>query len=146
MTTQSQPLDERRPSRRVGYAVAVILNAVLLFLVNIEPGWQTLPFLTDSFADVLPLVNVSMWASLLANLAYDPPWFRATCEAVLAAIALAVSMRMLKVFPFDYTAYEYDWAAATRLVLWIAVLVSGAAILGWLVQLVRALLPHEHRT
>ena len=43
----------RRPrpaSRRAGYLVAVVVNAVLLFVLNGQPGWQVLPFLTSETA------------------------------------------------------------------------------------------------
>jgi hypothetical protein len=39
----------RRPSvatRRVGYVVAAVGEATLLYLVNVWPGWQAVPFLT----------------------------------------------------------------------------------------------------
>ena len=135
-------------SRRVGYAVAVVVNAVLLALINVAPGWQVLPFLTDAFTEVLPLVNLSLGASLLVNVVYlgfDRRWFRAMCEAALAAISLAVSIRMLRVFPFDFSAYAFDWALLTRIVLWVAILGSAVAVVVWVVQLLRAVVAPASR-
>ena len=42
--------------------VAMTVNLVLLFLVNVAPGWQAVPFLTET-TDVLLLVNLSMAAA-----------------------------------------------------------------------------------
>ena len=39
--------------RRAGYAVAIAVNLVLLYLVNVAPGWQAVPFLTESTTEVL---------------------------------------------------------------------------------------------
>ena len=61
--------------------VAMTVNLVLLFLVNVAPGWQAVPFLTESTTDVLLLVNLSMAAAVAANAVYsvfDPPWVRST--------------------------------------------------------------------
>jgi len=33
----------RPPGRRVGYFIAVVVNAALLFVLNGQPGWQDLP-------------------------------------------------------------------------------------------------------
>jgi hypothetical protein len=40
----------RRPpvvTRRVGYVVAVVVDAALLYLVNVWPGWQAVSLLTE---------------------------------------------------------------------------------------------------
>ncbi|HYN94333.1 MAG TPA: hypothetical protein VES42_10845, partial [Pilimelia sp.] len=85
----------RRPSvgaRNVGYTVGAVVDASLLYLVNVEPGWQAVPFLTDGTRQVLVLVNVSLAVGLVANLvypAYDPPWFKGLGDLLATGIALA---------------------------------------------------------
>jgi hypothetical protein len=40
----------RRPSaaaRRAGYLIGIAVSAALLFVLNGQPGWQALPFLTS---------------------------------------------------------------------------------------------------
>jgi hypothetical protein len=67
-------------TRRFGYVVAVLINAVLLYAANVWPGWEAVPFLTADTALVMGLVNASIIVSLAANAAYvitDPPWFKA---------------------------------------------------------------------
>ncbi len=116
-----------RGVRRTGYVVAVVLDAAMLYVVNAHPGWKAVPFLTGSFVSVLTLVNLSIAASLVANLAYlgyDPRWFTAGCQAALSGISLAVSARLLVVFPFDFSTYSLDWALLTRMLLCVAVVGS----------------------
>ncbi|MBG0825186.1 hypothetical protein HS048_31330 [Planomonospora sp. ID91781] len=31
-------------ARRFGYSVAVIVDTVLLYMINVAPGWQAVPF------------------------------------------------------------------------------------------------------
>ena len=65
--TRSRP---RAASRRAGYVVAVGVNALLLYLLNRSPGWQSVPFLTDAMNRVIGVVNLSITAGLVANLVY----------------------------------------------------------------------------
>jgi hypothetical protein len=98
----------RRPrptSRKAGYLVAVVVNAVLLFVLNGQPGWQALPFLTSTITQVLGLVNLPLAAGLAVNLvylAYDPPWLKSLGDLLTAAIGLAVATRLWQVFPFAF--------------------------------------------
>jgi hypothetical protein len=127
-------------SRRVGYVAAVVVNAVLLVLINLVPGWQVVPFVTASFADALPLVNLSLWLSLLVNVVYlirDPRWLVDVGETLTSVVAVAVSLRLLEVFPFDFAAYSFDWATVVRVVLWVAVVGGSIGVVASLVSLVR---------
>lgn len=60
------------------------------------------PFLTDQFTRVLPLVNLSLVATIAVNavyLAYDDRWFAALTQTVLLAISMAATVRINRVFP-----------------------------------------------
>jgi hypothetical protein len=142
MAAQTPASTTSATSRRVGYVVAALVNAVLLYLVNVWPGWQAVPFLTEGMDDVLDVVNLSLTATVVVNLAYlvyDPAWFTAAGQLVLSVIALAVAIRLLQVFPFDFSAYAVDWELVTRVVLGFAVFGSAVGIVASLVKLVRAL-------
>lgn len=144
MATQTPASTASTTSRRVGYVVAALVNAVLIYLVNVWPGWQAVPFLTEGMDDVLAVVNLSLAATVVVNtayLVYDPTWFTAAGQVVLSAIALAVAIRLLQVFPFDFSAYAVDWELVTRVVLGFAVLGSVVGVVVSLVRLVRALAP-----
>jgi len=156
MSTQGHETGRSAGSRRGGYAAAVVVNALILYGLNVEPGWQAVPFLTDGFSAVLALVNLSIVANLLVNLvqiAFDPPWLVATGRLLLATISLVVSLQLLAVFPFDFAAQGVDWATVTRILLWIGVSGSVVGMLVAVVQIVRAVAiattphggaPHPH--
>ena len=59
-----------RAARRSGYVVAIVLNAAMLYAINVWPGWDVVPFLTDDTVDVLDVVNASIVATLVANVVY----------------------------------------------------------------------------
>ncbi|MEV4536483.1 hypothetical protein AB0J82_22115 [Asanoa sp. NPDC049518] len=128
----------RRPpvaTRRFGYLIAVGLNALFLYLVNVRPGWDALPILTEDTVLVLGLVNVSATLGILTNVSYvitDPAWWRATGEIVTTAVGLAVLVRLWDVFPFAFGGGGTNWGLLVRVVLVVAIVGS---ILGIVVQL-----------
>lgn len=107
-------------ARRAGYAVAVAVNAALLYVVNVWPGWDALPFLTDDMHQVLGWVNASMVAGVVANLVYllhDPRWLKALGDVATTAIGLVALLRMWVVFPFDFGDSSFDWATVVHVLL-----------------------------
>jgi hypothetical protein len=137
-------LDTRRPSagvRRGGYVAAVVVNAALLWLVHVWPGWEAVPFLTEDTEQVLGLVTASLVAAAVLNLVYlasDPAWLTAAGGIVTTAIGLAAVVRLLQVFPFDFGDDGSGWALVARIVLWLGIVGSAIGIVVNLVALVRA--------
>jgi hypothetical protein len=135
--------EERAPSagRRIGYVVAIAVNVAGLIVVNNVLDWGWFPWLTEDFGDILPILNVSLAASIAANaayLAFDPRWFKAIAELALLSISLAVTIRMLQVFPFDFSSYDFSWEVVARSLLGLAIFGIVAGILAQIVQLVGA--------
>jgi hypothetical protein len=80
------------------------------------------------------LINVSLVVTILLNLAwlaFDPAWYRSAGQIVSNIVSLVVTVRIYQVFPFDFSGYDFNWGALTRVVLILAVV--GAAI-GTLVE------------
>ena len=135
--TVHSPSRASRVACKIGYLVAVMVNVIMLILVNAIPGWRVLPFLTEDFVSLLWLVNLSMFASAMVNvayLAYDAAWFKSACQIVVTAIGLVAAIRTWQVFPFDFSPYAGLWETLTRLLLVLAIFGSIVAIL---VELVR---------
>lgn len=136
----------RRPSRdvrRVGYALSAGINLALLWVVNVTPGWGVVPFLTDDFARVVGVVNVSLLVGVVANLAYvaaDPSWLRRLGDAITAAFALVVLLQLVTVFPFDLGTGWSGWVTVLRAGLALACVGTAIGVLANLVQFVRALI------
>jgi hypothetical protein len=138
--------------RRVGYGVAVAVNAVLLYLVNVSPGWEAVPFLTDDMTSVLGWVNASIAAGIIANVLYlalGQRWFRALGEIVVTAIGLVALVRLWQVFPFAFDEAGVPWHLIVRWVLGIGMVGSAIGVIANLVAFLRALASpgdeHEHR-
>ena len=126
-------------SRRVGYVVAVLVNAAMLYAVNRWPGWQEVPFLTKDTELVLGLVNASIVVNLVANLVYlvrDPVWLKALGDVVTTAVGLAAMVRIWKVFPLDVSD---RWELLVRALLVVGIVGSAIGIVVAIVQFGRAL-------
>ncbi|MGI9597712.1 MAG: hypothetical protein ACR2QK_16230 [Acidimicrobiales bacterium] len=130
---------ETRRSRRAGYVVAIVINAVLLYVANNLLSWDLLPFLTDDFDRVLPAVNLSLAVTIAVNglrIIYDAPWFTRSSEIVSMLFSIAASVRLFNVFPFDFDDYSSVWEPFVRVLILIAII--GSAI-GVIVQLFKLL-------
>lgn len=127
-STDTRP---RPATRRAGYAVAVVVNAALLVVLNALPGWQEFPFLTDATPQVLGLVNALLAVNLAVNLVYlasDPKWLKSLGDLVTAGFTLAAGIRTWQVFPFAFNG-SWAWCAtAARVLLIIGIAGAGIAV------------------
>lgn len=129
-----------RAWKRFGYGVAIAVNIALMFVVNnlLEWGWPA--FLTDDFEQLLPLINLSLAASIVANVIYlwfDPAWFKSVVQIVLGGISMVVAIRTFQVFPFEFSGYEVNWEAITRVILVLVMIGIGIGMVVELGKLVR---------
>jgi hypothetical protein len=135
---------ERVAVRRFGHVIGVLVDLLLLYLINIRPGWEALPFLTADTTQVLGLVNASLLVGAVAELVYvlavDVAWVRALGDAVTTGVGLAAAVRIWQVFPFDVSA---GWEVAVRVLLGIAVVGSLIGVAAALSRLIRALSPTQ---
>lgn len=128
-----------RPSRRIGYVLAALINGGLLWLVDVAPGWEVVPFLTPAFGEVLSLVTTSIAVGLVANLAYciwDPPRLRAAGDVVVTGIGLVVLIALWRTFPFALGGQSFDWELVARVLLGLGVVGSVIGIVVAVVTLV----------
>ncbi|HHY00654.1 MAG TPA: hypothetical protein GX531_04690, partial [Methanothermobacter sp.] len=76
---------EEKKVKKSEFVVAIIVNVILLYIVNNLLSWN-FSFITSSFQDVLWIFNISICATIIANiifLTYHPGWFRSLAKIVL---------------------------------------------------------------
>lgn len=139
MTTHVQV---RRPPavlRRVGYAMAILINAAMLYAINRWPGWTAVPFLTADTPRVLGWVNASIVAGMATNFAYlanDAPWFKAFGDLITTVVGLCALESIWRVFPI---AANDPWPLLARIVLVVAVIGTLIGLAVQTIALARAL-------
>lgn len=126
----------RRPvsigARRAGYAAAVGINGLLLFGINVAPGWSIVPFLTPDLSAVLPLINASLVVGILANAVYlfrDSPRVKGLGDLITEVVGLVAMVRLWQVFPFDFGAEPNVWSTVVRVLLIVAIAGTGIALI-----------------
>ena len=133
------PTTRRSGVSRAGHAVAVVVNLVLLYVINVWPGWDAVPLLTPDTTQVLGLVNASLWVSAIAETTYvitTSAWWRALGDAVTTGVGLAATIRVWQVFPFDLSS---GWEVAARVFLGIAIVGSLVGIVAAISRFIRAM-------
>ncbi len=116
-------------SRRFGYLLGAGINAVLIWVVNVAPGWWWVPFLTEEFGRVVWLITLSLLVGVAVNLgqmAFDPPWARRLGDTVTAAFGVIIFWRLWSIFPFELSPGWSGWTTPLRVVLLLATI--GIAI------------------
>ena len=133
-------------ARRVGYAVAVLVNATLLLAVNGWPGWEAVPFLTagQRWCSVWSTPRSSSASPRMrVYLLHDPPWLRALGDVVTTSVGLAALVRIWQVFPLDFGDSSFDWALVAHLLLGVAIVGSVIGVLVGLTSFVRDVTTHH---
>lgn len=136
-----------RPSsaeRRTGYTIALLVNLAMLLAINVWPSWEVLPFLTAETSDVLGWVNASMIVTVIAQVVLlwrDPRWQKALSDLITTAVGLVAIVQVWQVFPFEFDAHP--WVNLVRVLLVVAMVGSGFAILVASASLVRNLISKE---
>jgi len=140
-TDEKPPKRPPLAARRFGYLVAIAVNAVLLWLIHVNPGWSAAPFLTDAAEQLVPLVTFSLVVSIVVNLVWvirDPRWLRALGDLVTAVISVVVMARLLTVFPFPLDP-DSTWHTVVQMGLWVGLIGSTIGVVANLALLVRVL-------
>ncbi len=130
-----------RGTRQFGYLVAIGIGFVMLYVANRLLEWGWFAWLTEDFEEVLPIVNLSIWAGIIANalyLVYDAEWFKLLTQIPQLIISGLVGFRMLSVFPFDFSAYEFAWDAVARWGIILPLVGIGIALVAVTIKLISA--------
>jgi hypothetical protein len=136
-----------RRSKQPDYIAAIAANAIILIIVNEVLNWGILPFLTQDFKQVIPIQNISLAATIVFNAAflfYDPDWFTSLLKMVLNGVGVAVVLRYMSVFPFDFSAYSgFNWTVLARVMLVIGLVGCSIAIIVEAAKFVGALIDRK---
>ena len=127
---------DKTVTSRGGNVGSALVNAAMLWGINIWPGWQVLPFLTSDMTHVLGIINASLTAGIVVNLIFVVIRNRgimALGNLVVLGIGLAAVLRLWEVFPFDFGDSWSGWPVVVRVLL---VLGIAGSIIGALVEIV----------
>lgn len=128
------------PARKIGYIFVVIILIVILYLVRNWERWE-LKFLTDDFSRCLIYIELSIYASIGANILfifYDNKWFKHLVQAV-TDVTGALSIIMLYVI-FPFTLASDAWLKWIRIGLLVLFILTAISIIVNLIKGIRYLL------
>ena len=138
-TTHFQiPAEVKQIGRRTGYAVAVLVNVALWYVIANVLQWGILPWLTDDFATVVPWIGFSLAATVALNLVYlfkDAQPFKSMGQITVNLINIVVTSQVFRVFPFDFSPYSFNWEVVVRILLALAMVGAGIGVMTETVKL-----------
>jgi hypothetical protein len=139
---------DRTTTSRSGNLGSAIVNALLLYGINMWPGWQVLPFLTADMSRVLDLINASLIAGIIVNLVCVVIHARtlvALGNLAVIGFGVAAMLRLWEVFPFDFGTGWSGWPVLVRVLLVLGIVGSAIGAVVEVVNLFRALAGLEPR-
>lgn len=139
MTSASSSQVNLAPSgvRRSGYVATIAVCAGLLYLVNNLLVWDAATPLTVDFEAIVPALNAPLIAGFVVNaiwLLYDAAWIRSVGRIILNLTVIGASALTLKVFPFDFATYSFNWDAVVTFALLALIF---ALVVATIVEIVR---------
>jgi hypothetical protein len=140
---------DKTVTSRGGNVGSVLVNAAMMWGINVWPGWQVVPFLTSDMTRVLGIVNASLTAGIVANLVFVVIRNRgvmALGNLVVLGIGLAATLRLWEVFPFDFGDSWSGWPVVVRVLLVLGIVGSIIGAVVEIVALFRSLAGLERRT
>lgn len=141
MSTSTRPPTTAGP--RVGHLVGAVVDAVLLALINVSPGWRAVPFLTDGAVEVVVWVDTGLALGVVVNTlcALFPRRRLVLLGEVLTTTAtLAALASVSAVWPFNFEDAQIPWTTITRTTLTIVLVAVSIALVVQFVKLLHALL------
>jgi hypothetical protein len=112
-------LFKEKEAKTSGFVAAIIVNIIVLYVVNNILSWN-LGFIAPSFQDVLWIFNLSIAATIIANiifLVYHPGWFRSILQIILNILGFLVCYYLYTIFPFTFSQAAYTLVLQIILIL-----------------------------
>lgn len=144
MTQTRIPEGLATAGRRFGYAVAIGINLLLVWVIGNLAHWELVAFLTAEFADLVPLLQLGLWVTIVANVVYfmdDRSFATRAARLVVDVVNLFVTFRVFDIFPFDFSAHSFNWGFVFRAILLIALVGTAVSAVVHLSQLIRGEAP-----
>lgn len=119
-------------ARRFGYAIAIAINAVLLWIAMNLLEWGWFDWLTDSYEQLIPLIVVVFSAEILKNIVFvfnDAQPIKSVGELLTGVLGLILAVRTLQVYPLDFSAYDFNWDLVARIILIVGVVGSAIGLI-----------------
>jgi hypothetical protein len=109
----------KKEAKKSDFVATIIVNIIFFYIVNNLLNWN-ISFIAPSFQNVLWIINLSIAATILANLIflfYNPGWFRSALQIILNIIAFYGAYLLYTVFPFVFSNYYYTYGMEILLIL-----------------------------
>ncbi len=125
-------------ARRSGYIATIVILFIFLYVLLHLHEWNV-PFLTESYNDLLWYIRISFYSSIIANavlLAYDPKWFRHLLKAATNIFFALTTIMFYVIFPFNFPTDQLN--KIVKIILLVVMILSLISILTELVTAIKS--------
>lgn len=120
----------KEKSKKSEYIATIIFNLIFLYIFNNLLNWH-IYFVTNSFNEVLWIVNLSIIVSIIGNallVVFDPVRFRHLVKIIINIVSFAAVYLVYEVFPFNFYNSFYNWGFSILLILVMIGIIIGTIV------------------
>lgn len=120
----------RKELKKDNYFIAILVNIVLVYILN-NLTKDGVSFITDRFLLCLPIINVSLGATIFGNLLFlinNEERFKSLVRIILNLFSIAAIYTLYRIFPFDFSKISFvDFDFLVRVTLLLGIVAVGVA-------------------
>ncbi len=103
--TLKKSIKEEKEVRTSEFIIAIIINIIFFYIFNNLLNWH-INFITNSFQDVLWIINLTLGFTIIVNdlyLFYHPKWLRDSLQIIINILGFLVVYFLYTVYPFNFS-------------------------------------------
>jgi hypothetical protein len=134
--TLKKSIKDEKEVRTSEFIIAIVINLIFFYIFNNLLNWH-LNFITNSFQDVLWIINLTLGFTIIVNalyLFYHPKWLRDSLQIIINILGFLVVYFLYKVYPFNFNQIFISYGL--KLVLILIMLAIIAATVYQIMQLI----------
>ena len=129
-------IKDEKEVRTSEFIIAIVVNIIFFYIFNNLLNWH-LNFITNSFQDVLWIINLTLGFTIIVNalyLFYHPKWLRDSLQIIINILGFLVVYFLYTVYPFNFSQIFISYGL--KLVLILIMLAIIAATVYQIMQLI----------
>ena len=98
-------IKDEKEVRTSEFIIAIVVNIIFFYIFNNLLNWH-LNFITNSFQDVLWIINLTLGFTIIVNalyLFYHPKWLRDSVQIIINILGFLVVYFLYAVYPFKFS-------------------------------------------
>jgi hypothetical protein len=127
--TLKKSIKDEKEVRTSEFIIAIVVNIIFIYIFNNLLNWH-LNFITNSFQDVLWIINLTLGFTIIVNvlyLVYHPKWLRDFLQIIINILGFLVVYSLYTIYPFKFSQIFISYGVKLVLILIMLAIIAATA-------------------